>query len=375
MKRWGIMLAALLLIAAGALADGGDSTGLDGMRAQAIYWSYPEALIEDYSEMTLNGRVYALILFRHEGKQKLQISYRDDEEGEESDWTDWFTTEGALPQGERAQLETDGESVTISATDGKGVRQSVTYTWYTYMPKTWIGQPGDDENEWKNGVMLTADDGVKLEGVRYTRLLRFADGDADMTLLEDMRYVCYENLPKTLEEARENGNVPPGFCYYRPQWNTLSAQVAPLLPDQSRKVYLGPGNNYPRAGKGKATVSTNDWVQVFGQYKGWLLIQYHIDVNQYRIGWINDDVLPAGTTVPELKIDDYWAEDMPEEEITADCALTDDPMGSREPIAQLKAGQKVNHRAFLCEEWEFVTVKIGGKYYWGFVPNNCMSHG
>ncbi|MFR8438611.1 MAG: hypothetical protein ACLVCR_05105 [Lachnospiraceae bacterium] len=50
MKRWGIMLAALLLIAAGALADGGDSTGLDGMRAQAIYWSYPGALIEDYSE-------------------------------------------------------------------------------------------------------------------------------------------------------------------------------------------------------------------------------------------------------------------------------------------------------------------------------------
>ena len=124
MKRWGLMLAALLLIAAGALADGGDSTGLDGMRAQAIYWSYPEALIEDYSEMALNGRVYALILFRHEGKQKLQISYRDDEEGEESDWTDWFTTEGALPQGERAQLETDGESVTISAMDGKGVRQS-----------------------------------------------------------------------------------------------------------------------------------------------------------------------------------------------------------------------------------------------------------
>ena len=369
------MLAALLLIAAGALADGGDSMGLDGMRAQAIYWSYPGALIEDYSEMTLNGRLYSLVLFWHDGKQALQISYRDEEDDAESDWTDWFTTEDALPQGERAQLETDGESVTISATDGKGVRQSVTYTWYTYMPKTWIGQPCYDENEWKNGFRLTAYDGVKLEWVHYTRLLRFADGDADMTLLEDMRYVCYENLPKTLEEARKNGNVPPGFCYYRPQWNTLTAQVVPLLPDQSRKVYLGPGNNYPRAGKGKATVSTNDWVQIFGRYKGWLLIQYHIDNVTYRIGWINDDVLPAGTTVPELKIDDYWPEDMPEEEITADCALTDDPMGCREPIAQLKAGQKVNHRAFLCEEWELVTVKIGGKYYWGFVPNNCMSHG
>lgn len=132
MKRWGLMLAALLLIAAGALADGGDSTGLDGMRAQAIYWSYPEALIEDYSEMTLNGRVYALILFRHEGKQKLQISYRDDEESEESDWTDWFTTDGALPQGERAQLETDGESVTISATDREG-RAAVRHLHMVYL--------------------------------------------------------------------------------------------------------------------------------------------------------------------------------------------------------------------------------------------------
>ena len=375
MKRWGILLIVLWLLAAGALADGGDSTGLDGMRAQEIYWSYPEALIEDYSEMTLNGRVYSLILFRHEGKQKLQISYRDEEEDEESDWTDWFTTEGALPQGERAQLETDGESVTISATNGNGERQSVTYTWYTYMPKAWIGDPRYRDNEWKNGFRLTAYDGVKLEFEHYTMLLRFADGDADVTLLTDMRYVCYENLPKTLEKALENGNVPPGFCYYRPQWNTLTAQVAPLLPDQSRKVYLGPGDHYPRAGNGKATVGTNGWVQVFGQYKGWLLIQYHIDNVTYRIGWINDDVLPAGAAVPELKIDDYWPEDMPEEEITEDCALTDDPMGCREPIAQLKAGQKVNHRAFLCEEWELVTVKIGGKYYWGFVPSDCMSHG
>ena len=369
------MLAALLMIAAGALADGGDSTGLDGMRAQAIYWSYPEALIEDYSEMTLNGRVYALILFRHEGKQKLQISYRDDEEGEESDWTDWFTTEGALPQGERAQLETDGESVTISATDEKGVRQSVTYTWYTYMPKTWIGQPCYDENEWKNGFRLTAYDGVKLEWVHYTRLLRFADGDADMTLLEDMRYVCYENLPKTLEEARENGNVPPGFCYYRPQWNTLSAQVVPLLPDQSRKVYLGPGNNYPRAGNGKATVSTNGWVQVFGQYDGWLLIQYHIDGNHYRIGWIEKSALPAGTKVERLKISDFWENEPYQQEIMEDCVMTDDPLGSGAAIAHLKTGQKVWSLAFLGAEWEMIVVEIDGQCYWGFVPTNCMSHG
>ena len=60
---------------------------------------------------------------------------------------------------------------------------------YRICRTTWIGQPCYDENEWKNGFRLTAYDGVKLEWVHYTRLLRFADGDADMTLLEDMRYV------------------------------------------------------------------------------------------------------------------------------------------------------------------------------------------
>ena len=39
MKRWGIVLAALLLTAGCALADDG-GFGLDNERAQAIYWEY-----------------------------------------------------------------------------------------------------------------------------------------------------------------------------------------------------------------------------------------------------------------------------------------------------------------------------------------------
>ena len=365
------MLAALLLIAAGALADGGDSTGLDGMRTQAIYWSYPGALIEDYSEMTLNGRLYAFVLFQHEEKQKLQISYQVETEDGEMGWLDWFTTEDAVPQGKRGQLETEGQSITISAVDMKGKQQTVTYTWDADVPNEPIGNLL--YRDWVNGgFRLTAFDGIRVE---QDGTLHFAEGDAKVNLLTDMRYVCYEYLPTMFEAARIFGEVPPGFCYYVPQWYSLTARVESLLPNNSRKVYLGPGSGYPRAGNGKATVGTNDWVQIFGRYKGWLLIQYRVDGNRFRIGWIDDDLLTQGTKVPELKIDDYWPENMPEEEITADCVLTDDPMGSREPIAQLKAGQKVNHRAFFCADWELVTVEIDGKYYWGFVPNNCMSHG
>ena len=161
--------------------------------------------------------------------------------------------------------------------------------------------------------------------------------------------------------------------FFSPRWNTLFGQVVPLSANHSRKVYLGPGRDYPRAGNGKAAVGTNGWVQVFGQYDGWLLIQYHIDGDHYRIGWIEKSVLPAGTKVGRLKISDF--RETYQQEITADCVMTDDPLGSGAAIAHLKAGQKVWNHAFLGAEWEMITVEIDGQCYWGFVPTNCMSHG
>ncbi|MFR5785697.1 MAG: hypothetical protein ACLUHE_00155 [Christensenellales bacterium] len=77
----------------------------------------------------------------------------------------------------------------------------------------------------------------------------------------------------------ENGDVPPGFSLLQARsGDTLSAQVAPLSAgSQPQRSIWGRGRDYPRAGNGKAAVGTNGWVQVFGQYEGWLLIQYHID--------------------------------------------------------------------------------------------------
>ena len=169
--------------------------------------------------------------------------------------------------------------------------------------------------------------------------------------------------------------MPPGFSFSSPRSDTLFGQVVPLSADHSRKVYLGPGRDYPRAGKGKAAVGTNGWVQVFGQYDGWLLIQYHIDGNHYRIGWIEKSALPAGTKVERLKMSDFWENELYQQEIMEDCVMTDDPLGSGAAIAHLKTGRKVWSLAFLGAEWEMIVVEIDGQCYWGFVPTNCMSHG
>lgn len=363
MKRWGIVLAALLLTAGCALADD-SGFGLDNERAQAIYWEYSGAVIEDYAEVETAERSFAFILFKQEQRRMMKVYFAS-----EFGWTDWFATAEGVPQGGRGRLETDGESVTISAADGNGGLRTITYAWDAAMPNEPKGTE-ESRKQFVGGFRLTAYDGARVD---EDGVIHFAEGDAKVELLNDMRYLAYGNLPKTREEALENSDVPPGFSFFSPRWNTLFGQVVPLSANHSRKVYLGPGRDYPRAGNGKAAVGTNGWVQVFGQYDGWLLIQYHIDGNHYRIGWIEKSALPAGTKVGRLKISDF--RETYQQEITADCVMTDDPLGSGAAIAHLKAGQKVWNHAFLGAEWEMITVEIDGQCYWGFVPTNCMSHG
>ena len=67
MKRWGIVLAALLLTAGCALADD-SGFGLDNERAQAVYWEYSGAVIEDYAEIETAGRTFASCLSRSKGE-------------------------------------------------------------------------------------------------------------------------------------------------------------------------------------------------------------------------------------------------------------------------------------------------------------------
>ena len=124
-----------------------------------------------------------------------------------------------------------------------------------------------------------------------------------------------------------------------------------------------------------SAVGTNGWVQVFGQYDGWLLIQYHIDGNHYRIGWIEKSALPAGTKVERLKISDSWENEPYQQEIMEDCVMTDDPLGERRGDCASQGGAEGLEPRFFWARVEMITVEIDGQCYWGFVPTNCMSHG
>lgn len=73
---------------------------------------------------------------------------------------------------------------------------------------------------------------------------------------------------------------------------TLNAEVMPFTPGQTYAVYSAPDSRSIRGAKGRARVSTNGWIQVFGAEGDWLLVQYAITPEHCRIGYIDRNALP-----------------------------------------------------------------------------------
>lgn len=176
----------------------------------------------------------------------------------------------------------------------------------------------------------------------------------------DVRYLNVEALPQTLQEAREKLSQPPSI----PDGG-LAAQNVKFTSGKKYPVYSGPGDDYLRAANGKAAVSTNDWIQVFGTEDGWALIQYDISSNQMRFGYIEASALPKNADVDELAfspVDAY---------ITRRTTLTDDPLNTLWVLETLPEGAWVTWLATMGE-WAYVESSTGDLMR-GFVPLDTIS--
>lgn len=146
-----------------------------------------------------------------------------------------------------------------------------------------------------------------------------------------------------------------------------------LRPDTAWTVYAGPGADDPAANEGKARVSANSWVQVLGG-EGWgrILVQYAVNDQRLRIGWIDVDALaPEDHTYavccePGEKF--LWRPC----HINSDCSLTDDPLLSQTPAAELPALTKAS---YLCRmgDWAMIDLTAGQGHIRGFVPMDAVA--
>lgn len=180
----------------------------------------------------------------------------------------------------------------------------------------------------------------------------------------DNRFAAFNihDFPRTIEEARAKLTNPPvtPSDFYTPALVTLRV-------NEKYDVFAAPGRTSYRAANGKAVMSTNDWVQIYGEEDGWLLVQYDISRNQMRFGYIAASALPHNTTVQHLT----WY-DLPDQTIKYSVGITDDPLVSGSMIHTLEADDKVKVLSTFGNWYYIETANSNGQTLRGFVPRSCI---
>ena len=163
----------------------------------------------------------------------------------------------------------------------------------------------------------------------------------------NLRHFSYAAFPRTIDDAREKLSMPPeiptGYT------SDLTAEKIKFTGGKKYPVYTGPGEDYVRSGNGKGSVSTNDWIQVFGEENDWIMIQYDISSDRFRIGWIDAKALPKNANVSELCYEPVYAC------LTSNAKLTDDPLNSKTQISILEEGTTVLWLATMGE-WAYIEI-------------------
>lgn len=181
----------------------------------------------------------------------------------------------------------------------------------------------------------------------------------------DLQHFILKELPRTPESARAVLSSPPNLPA-----GSLSAQVVDFEGGHRFPVYAGPGKEYLRPVNGKCVVSTNDWIQVFGQTNGWLLIQYDRSATQMRFGYIAADSLQK-SPVSLNDINELHFESLPIKALRVS-PLTDDPLYGQEPLTQVPQGASLTYLTSLAN-WAYVEYQpASGPRLRGFIPFSAI---
>ena len=295
----------------------------------------------------------------------------------------WLKNAGAVPQGKEEAWFDVGTAGWIDETDwvgnptGRQVYDDGLCFYVTQLDASGESYEKEVVYRWENGMFrLSRYHKTEGGGIRVSDdKLDFIDwsnvvyrGAVQGAVQRDIRYVSFNALPTWIDDAKAKLTVAPNL-----KDGAFTAQKVKFTGGQKYPVYTGPGEDYVRSGNGKGLVSTNGWIEVYGQKDGYILIQYSIDSSHYRFGWIDRNALPEGTSVPAMDFAGISADTL--SEITQDTFLTDDPLFSQNKLCSLKAGQTVSWLAVLNKDWAYVLVNVNGKMMCGFVRTDCIVNG
>lgn len=180
-----------------------------------------------------------------------------------------------------------------------------------------------------------------------------------------MAQFAWNRFSNTVQEAQERLTMPPAIPMG--SWRAYAIKQPSGDADQlpaglQYDVYSAPDETSFRAANGRATLSTNDWVQVLGVEGEYLMVQYALNRHQYRIGYIQDDGRVDTMELNELT----WA-NAPAVIVNA-TEMTDDPLNSCDCVLTLKKDAQVTYLGALGADWAYIeTTTAQGLRIRGFV--------
>ncbi len=340
---------------------------------------WPDYEFEDYCEVRGTSKGDYGFALLHKQSERILVGYHR----VNGEMKYWLKNAGAVPQGKEEAWFDVGTAGWIDETDwiGNFTGRQV-YDDGLCFSVTQLDESGESYEKmvvyrWENGMFrLSSYHKTEGGGIRVSDdKLDFIDwsnvvyrGAVQGAVQRDIRYVSFNALPTWIDDAKAKLTVAPNL-----KDGAFTAQKVKFTGGQKYPVYTGPGEDYVRSGNGKGLVSTNGWIEVYGQKDGYILIQYSIDSSHYRFGWIDRNALPEGTSVPAMDFAGISADTL--SEITQDTFLTDDPLFSQNKLCSLKAGQTVSWLAVLNNDWAYVLVNVNGKMMCGFVRTDCIVNG
>ena len=356
-----LITAALVLVCASALAW----TDHEMPKDISDYFStknFDGCQIMDYTDLSNHGTYNSWFVLIRDGRgANILYVFKKDANGV---WKHQFHNSGAVPQTKHdischiIESGTEGPThaaverplLIINRMDATGIHEELTVIYelragYWYLHRI-FGSVGYNHMLVREGKITYYKGGMSTETA----------GSAEGTIQRDIRYVSLPGIPKTLAEARSSLTVAPTL----PASSELKVYPVNFTGAKKYDVYSAPDKSSVRGANGKAAVSTNGWIQVFGTEGDWVLIQYSIDVSHYRFGYISTKSLPKKASVPALNFQRtlVWT--------TGTVNLTDDPLYSRAAIASLPQNTQVTWLASMGE-WAYVEVR-GATYARGFIP-------
>ena len=179
----------------------------------------------------------------------------------------------------------------------------------------------------------------------------------DMGIYEDAYRVMQSELAVASQQQQTMFSMPG-----------LTGYVGQFPKGKTYEVYRGPGREFSRSANGKASVSTNDTIWIYGVRGDWMLISYSISGGHTRYGWISAAGLPESMLeyCPELVFPGDDGTDYVYATVRENARMVDVLESDQDFIYPLQSGDSVHCLAEM-NGWVLVETYAYDEPYWGFV--------